>query len=160
MKKTYNLSYKEGKYYIEYSMPENEEGKLIIDEKKMELDSVQLYKMFFEKTAESIEIILVNKIDENVDERVLKKGRRMCETIQSLCKDICEEINKKCFAEWEFEVSDLMVYYIYWCFIELHKLEFGRRKIRLQDARRLGDSDNEQKIFKIYPKNTARRLRW
>ena len=43
--------------------------------------------------------------------------------------------------------------------MELHKLEFGRRKIRLQDARRLGDSDNEQKIFKIYPKNTARRLR-
>ena len=49
MKKTYNLDYEEGQYYIEYSMPENEEGKLIIDEKKMELDSVRFYKMFFEK---------------------------------------------------------------------------------------------------------------
>ena len=89
MKKTYNLDYEEGQYYIEYSMPENEEGKLIIDEKKM----------FFEKTTENIEIELVNKIGENVNEQVRKKGARVCETIQSLCNDICKEINKKCFND-------------------------------------------------------------
>ena len=99
MKKTYNLDYEEGQYYIEYSMPENEEGKLIIDEKKMELDSVKFYKMLFEKTKENIEIVLLNKIDENVNEQVRKKGARVCETIQSLCNDICKEINKKCFND-------------------------------------------------------------
>ena len=45
MKKTYNLGYEKGKYYLEYSMPKNDEGRLVIDEKKMELDSVKLYKM-------------------------------------------------------------------------------------------------------------------
>lgn len=58
MKKTYNLGYEKGKYYLEYSMPKNDEGRLVIDEKKMELDSVKLYKMFFEKATESIEIII------------------------------------------------------------------------------------------------------
>ena len=72
MKKTYNLGYEKGKYYLEYSMPKNDEGRLVIDEKKMELDSVKLYKMFFEKA-------------------------RVCATIQSLCDEICKEINKKCF---------------------------------------------------------------
>ena len=99
MKKTYNLDYEEGQYYIEYTMTENEEGKLIIDEKKMELDSVKFYKIFFEKTKENIEIVLLNKIDENVNEQVRKKGARVCETIQSLCKDICKEITKKCFKD-------------------------------------------------------------
>lgn len=74
MKKTYNLGYEKGKYYLEYSMPKNDEGRLVIDEKKMELDSVKLYKMFFEKATESIEIIIDNKIDENNDEQVRKKG--------------------------------------------------------------------------------------
>ena len=97
MKKTYNLGYEEGRYYIEYSMPGNNEGKLVIDEKTMELDSVELYKMFFERVTESIEIVLSNKIDESVDEKVRKKGMRVCETIQSLCNDICDEINEKCF---------------------------------------------------------------
>lgn len=97
MKKTYNLGYEEGRYYIEYSMPGNNEGKLVIDEKTMELDSVELYKMFFEKVTESIEIVLSNKIDESVDEKVRKKGMRVCETIQSFCNDICDEINGKCF---------------------------------------------------------------
>lgn len=97
MKKTYNLGYEEGRYYIEYSMPGNNEGKLVIDEKTMELDSVELYKMFFERVTESIEIVLSNKIDESVDEKVRKKGMRVCETIQSLCNDICDEINGKCF---------------------------------------------------------------
>lgn len=49
MKKTYNLGYEEGRYYIEYSMPGNNEGKLVIDEKTMELDSVELYKMFLKE---------------------------------------------------------------------------------------------------------------
>lgn len=97
MKKTYNLGYEEGRYYIEYSMPGNNEGKLVIDEKAMELDSVELYKMFFERVTESIEIVLSNKIDDSVDEKVRKKGMRVCETIQSLCNDICDEINGKCF---------------------------------------------------------------
>ena len=74
MKKTYNLGYEKGKYYLEYSMPKNDEGRLVIDEKKMELDSVKLYKIFFEKATESIEIIIDNKIDENNDEQVRKKG--------------------------------------------------------------------------------------
>lgn len=97
MKKTYNLGYEKGKYYLEYSMPKNDEGRLVIDEKKMELDSVKLYKMFFEKATESIEIIIDNKIDENNDEQVRKKGARVCATIQSFCDEICKEINKKCF---------------------------------------------------------------
>ena len=97
MKKTYNFGYEKGKYYLEYSMPKNDEGRLVIDEKKMELDSVKLYKMFFEKATESIEIIIDNKIDENNDEQVRKKGARVCTTIQSLCDEICKEINKKCF---------------------------------------------------------------
>lgn len=99
MKKTYNLTYEKGKYYLEYSMPQNDEGKLIIDGKKMELDSAQLYRMFFEKATESIEIIISNKISEDNEEQVLKKGKRVCETIQSLCDEICKEINKKCFKE-------------------------------------------------------------
>ena len=65
----------------------------------MELDSVKLYKMFFEKATESIEIIISNKIDEGNSEQIRKKGMRVCETIQSLCDEICKEINKKCFKE-------------------------------------------------------------
>lgn len=99
MRKTYNLCYEEGKYYLEYSMPENSEDKLVIDEKKMELDSVKLYKLFFEKATEHIEIIITNKIDESIDESVRKKGKRVCETLQSLCDEICKEINTKCFNE-------------------------------------------------------------
>ena len=99
MKKTYNLGYEKGKYYLEYSMPKNDEGRLVIDEKKMELDSVKLYKMFFEKATESIETIIDNKIDENNDEQVPKKGARVCATILSLCDEICKEINKKCFKD-------------------------------------------------------------
>ena len=72
MKKTYNLGYEKGKYYLEYSMPKNDE---------------------------SIEIIIDNKIDENNDEQVRKKGARVCATIQSLCDEICKEINKKCFKD-------------------------------------------------------------
>lgn len=102
MKKTYNLCYEEGKYYLEYSMPENNEEKLVIDEKKMELDSVKLYKLFFEKATEHIKIIINNKIDENIDESVIKKGKRVCETLQSLCDEICKEINIKCFNEKQF----------------------------------------------------------
>lgn len=97
MKKTYNLNYEQGKYYLEYSMPENDEGQLVIDEKTMELDSVKLYKMFFERATERIEIVIINKIDESIDERIRKKGIRVCETLQSLCNDICHEINAKCF---------------------------------------------------------------
>ena len=77
MKKTYNLGYEKGKYYLEYSMPKNDEGRLVIDDKKMELDSVKLYKMFFLFSTESIEIIIYNKIDENNDEQVRKKGARV-----------------------------------------------------------------------------------
>ena len=101
MRKTYNLGFEKGKYYLEYSMPENDEGRLYIDEKKMELDSVSFYKMLFEKTTERIEIIISNKIDDNdnVEEHIRKKGTRVCETIQSLCNEICKEINKKCFKD-------------------------------------------------------------
>ena len=97
MKKTYNLGYEQGNYYLEYSMPENNEGKLLIDEKTMELDSVKFYKMFFEKVNEKIEIKICNIIDEDVDEKIRKKGQRVVETIQALTDDICNEINKKCF---------------------------------------------------------------
>lgn len=97
MKKTYNLNYVQGKYYLEYSMPENGEGQLSIDEKTMELDSVKFYKMFFEKVTEKIEIVILNKIDANCDEQIRKKGIRVCETLQALCNDICQEINEKCF---------------------------------------------------------------
>lgn len=92
MKKTYNLSYEKGQYYIEYSLPGNNEGKLIIDEKKMELDSVNLYKMFFENATESIEISICNKIGDGFDRKIKKKGERVAETIQTLCEDICKEI--------------------------------------------------------------------
>ena len=58
MKKTYNLGYEKGKYYLEYSMPKNDEGRLVIDEKKMELDSVKLYKMFFEKSSTCLQLFV------------------------------------------------------------------------------------------------------
>ena len=80
-------------------MPGNTEGKLMIDEKKMELDSVKLYKMLFENTKEPIEILIVNTIEEGVDDGAKKKGLRVCKTIQELCDEICKEINKKCFPE-------------------------------------------------------------
>ncbi|PWM26331.1 MAG: hypothetical protein DBX40_03615 [Clostridiales bacterium] len=99
MKKIYNLGYENGKYYLEYSMPENDEGRLDIDEKTMELDSVRFYKMFFEKATESMEIIISNKIEETNEKQVYKKGERVCETLQLLCDEICKEINKKCFKE-------------------------------------------------------------
>ena len=99
MRKTYNLGYEKGKYYLEYSMPKNDEGRLFIDEKKMELDSIKFYKMVFEKATESIEIIIDNKINEDNGEQVCKKGARVCMTLQSLCDEICREINKKCFKE-------------------------------------------------------------
>ncbi|SDM59075.1 hypothetical protein [Lachnospira pectinoschiza] len=98
MKKTYNLRYEDGNYIIEYSMPENSEGTLLIDEKNMELDSAKFYKMVFEKVSEEIEIVIVNLIDNDLDTRIVKKGARVCETLQSLCDDICNEINKKCFS--------------------------------------------------------------
>ena len=49
MKKTYNLDYEEGQYYIEYSMPENEEGKLIIDEKRWSWIQLDFIKCFLKK---------------------------------------------------------------------------------------------------------------
>ena len=58
MKKTYNLGYEKGKYYLEYSMPKNDEGRLVIDEKKMELDSVKFYKMFFEKSSTCLQLFV------------------------------------------------------------------------------------------------------
>ncbi len=98
MKKTYNLRYEDGNYIIEYSMPGNKEGALKIDEKNMELDSAQFYKMVFEKVNEEIEIVIANKISDGLNTNIVKKGARMCEALQSLCDDICKEINKKCFS--------------------------------------------------------------
>ena len=97
MRKTYNLKYEQGKYVLEYSMPDNKEGKLIIDEKKMELDSAKFYKLLFENVDEKTEIVIVNKIDKDIDAPIVKKGARVSETLQSLCDEICKEINKKCF---------------------------------------------------------------
>ncbi len=99
MKKTYNLRYEPGKYILEYSMPDNKEGKLIIDEKKMELDSVKFYKLLFESVDEKIDITICNKVVEGIDSSIMKKGERVSETLQSLCDEICKEINKKCFSE-------------------------------------------------------------
>jgi hypothetical protein len=99
MKKTYNLGYEKGQYYLEYSMPGNSEGRLNIDEKTMELDSALFYKMLFEKASERLEIIICNKIDETNEKQVYKKGMRVCETLQLLCDEICREINQKCFKE-------------------------------------------------------------
>lgn len=98
MKKTYNVRYENGSYLIEYSMPENNEGTLVIDEKNMELDSSKFYKMVFENVDEEIEIIIVNHISADLDTTIVKKGARVCETLQSLCDEICKEINKKCFS--------------------------------------------------------------
>ena len=98
MKKTYNVGYEDGKYVIEYSMPGNKEGALEIEEKNMELDSAKFYKMIFEKVNEEIEIVIANQISTDLDSRIIKKGARVCETLQSLCDDICKEINKKCFS--------------------------------------------------------------
>lgn len=98
MKKTYNLGYEKGHYFLEYSMPKNDEGRLIIDEKRMELDSVKLYRMFFEKAIEEVDITICCRFEESVDEKIQKKGKRVCDTIQALCDEICKEINKKCFS--------------------------------------------------------------
>lgn len=97
MKKTYNVRYEDGNYIIEYSMPGNKDGSLKIDEKNMELDSAKFYKMLFEKVDEEIEIVIANQIKDDLDTSIVKKGARVCETLQSLCNDICKEINKKCF---------------------------------------------------------------
>ncbi len=98
MKKTYNLRYEAGNYIIEYSMPGHKEGLLKIDEKTMELDSAKFYKIVFEKVNEEIEIVIDNQIKDDLDTSIVKKGTRVCETLQSLCNDICKEINKKCFS--------------------------------------------------------------
>ncbi|WP_022769936.1 hypothetical protein [Butyrivibrio sp. NC2007] len=98
MRKTYNVRYEGGKYIIEYSLPGNKEGTLEIDEKNMELDSAKFYKMVFEKVNEEIEIVIANQISTTLDASIVKKGTRVCETLQSLCDDICKEINKKCFS--------------------------------------------------------------
>lgn len=98
MKKTYNVRYEAGNYIVEYSLPGNKEGALKIDEKNMELDSAKFYKMIFEKVNEEIEIVIVNQINDDMDINIVNKGVRVCETLQSLCNDICKEINKKCFA--------------------------------------------------------------
>ena len=98
MKKTYNLYYEQGKYYCEYSKPGNVEEKLVINEKDMEIDSAQLYRVFFEKTSERIEIVIKNKITDSI---VNKKAERICRTLQELCDEICLEINKKCYSETE-----------------------------------------------------------
>lgn len=99
MKKTYNLGYARGAFFLEYDMPQNKEGKLLINEKNMELDSSKLYTMMFERVTEHIDIKIVNKIDESVDLKIRKKGQRVTETLQELCDDICKEINDKCFAD-------------------------------------------------------------
>lgn len=99
MKKIYNLGYEKGHYFLEYNMPKNKEGKLLIDEKKMELDSGKFYKMLFEQTTEEIEISICNKIGTDVNDNIQKKGIRVAETLQLLCDEICKEINKKCFKD-------------------------------------------------------------
>ncbi len=90
------MKYEKGKYYFEYSLPDNNEDKLIIYEKNMELDSAKFYKVFFEKITAKTEIEICNKV-ESEDENVIKKGKRICETMQELCNSICKEINKQCF---------------------------------------------------------------
>ena len=59
MKKTYNLGYEKGQYYLEYSMPGNSEGRLNIDEKTMELDSALFYKMLFEKASQTVDKVVL-----------------------------------------------------------------------------------------------------
>lgn len=99
MKKTYNLSYDKGFYIVEYSLPNNNDGQILIDEKKMELDSAKLYKMIFENVNDFIEVIIKDNFSKDTSPDVVKKGLRVRDTLQSLCTEICNEINKKCFSE-------------------------------------------------------------
>lgn len=101
MKKTYNIEYTDGNFVIRYSMPEKKERPIIIDGKKMELDSAEFYNVIFENTNEEIEVRMQNKIAKDVSQEIRKKGVRVCETLQELCDEICKEINQKCFSNRE-----------------------------------------------------------
>lgn len=96
MKKTYNFTYEDGKYFFRYSRPDNQEEPLVIDGSKMELDTQKFYQLFFQNVDDSIELVFENLLDQTVaDPKIIKRGNRIFNTVKDLYTEIHKEIIKR-----------------------------------------------------------------
>lgn len=98
MTKAYKFNYMDGKYTLIYSQPGKEKNSFVVDEQKMEFDTMKFYQYVFNDVNDVIDIKIVNEMNkEDIDEKKYKKGIRVLSTIEELCTEICKGINEKCF---------------------------------------------------------------
>lgn len=98
MTKTYKFNYIDEKYTLTYSQPGKEGDPFAIDEEKMEFDTTKFYQYVFQDVNDVINIKIDNEMnDDDIDRKQYKKGMRVLNTIEDLCKEICEGINEECF---------------------------------------------------------------
>ncbi len=99
MKKEFNFSYKEEKFFLE-NIEVNGKEPMSIDAKKLEFDTRLYYELLFEDVSEEIEITIKNIItDSEIEDVEIKKASKyIYSTIDNLTKELCDKINIECFS--------------------------------------------------------------
>lgn len=94
MKKTFNLSYEDKKYFLKNTNPNDNREPFMIDEETLEFDTNKFYTYVFSEVNGTCEIQISC---EGID---VSGGlhKRVYETIREICNGVIDEMNKMIFS--------------------------------------------------------------
>ncbi len=93
MKKTFNFQDDNETYILKNTNPGEKKSPFLINRESMEFDTSMFYEYVFSDINEKFEIEIVNLVDSSD-----KEAQRVYGTIDEICREVMEKINKKCFV--------------------------------------------------------------
>lgn len=93
MKKTFNFQDDNEIYILKNTNPGEKKSPFLINRESMEFDTSMFYEYVFSDINEKFEIEIVNLVDSSD-----KEAQRVYGTIDEICREVMEKINKKCFV--------------------------------------------------------------
>ena len=105
MKKEFLLRF-EGTYFI-LENKSNPQKRFSIDIENLQFDTKAFYDALFSNVKTHIEIIISrdNSLDQISDPNAQKIAKHVCETIESITKQVCDRLNNECFKAPELSAT-------------------------------------------------------
>lgn len=93
MKRTLNFRSDGEKYILENTNPNEKKEAFTINMDEMQFDTNKFYEYVFSDMTEKVEIEIVNMVSGENE----KSAKRVCATIEDICKGVMDKMNSKCF---------------------------------------------------------------